>query len=361
MSQTVRNFYAGPCALPVPVKQRIQSECLDYRGLGLSIMEISHRAAPVIELMEETVAAFRRLSGLSDDYEILFLQGGGSLQFSMIPLNFSRTGDPVDYLETGIWAAKASAEARKLGRDVHVAAASGPDHRRFPLSWDVRPQARYLHLCSNNTIVGTQLHNVPDCPVPLVADFSSDILSRPYAYDRFDLIYAHAQKSFGAAGVTVVALRRSWLEQAADPSGLPTMLDYRTHSVGRSNYNTPPVFSIYVVRLVLDWIEREIGGLAAMGRINAEKARRLYAAIDESAFYRNAVDPASRSEMNVVFHLPSPVLQEAFLRDAAAAGLLGLEGHRAWGGCRASLYNAVTLEDVDVLTAFMAEFADRHR
>jgi phosphoserine aminotransferase len=267
----------------------------------------------------------------------------------------------VDSLETGIWAARASAEARKLGRDVHSAASSHPDHLRYPTHWTVRDHARYLHLCSNNTIVGTQLHDIPQVTVPLIGDFSSDILSRRFDLSRFALIYAHAQKSFGAAGVTIVALRRDLLDVMPPSAALPTMLDYRTHVQGRSNYNTPPVFSIYVVRLVLEWLENEIGGLAAMDRINRAKAERLYQAIDDSAFYRNDVESASRSMMNVVFHLPDADLERRFLTEAKERGLIGLEGHRNWGGCRASLYNAVTQEDVDVLSDFMDAFARQYR
>ncbi|MEO5364913.1 MAG: 3-phosphoserine/phosphohydroxythreonine transaminase [Magnetococcus sp. WYHC-3] len=357
---SVRNFYAGPCALPRQVKQRIQAELLDYHGLGLSIMEISHRAAPVVELIEQTARAFKRVAGLDDAYEVLFLQGGGSLQFSMIPLNFSHPGDPVDYVESGIWAARASAEARKLGRDVHVAASSAPEHQRYPGDWQVRGAARYVHLCTNNTIVGTQLHHVPDVPMPLVGDFSSDILGRQFDHNRFALLYAHAQKSFGASGVTIVALRRDWLSEVVPGAVLPTMLDYRTHVQARSNYNTPPVFSIYVVGKVLEWIEHDMGGLAGMDRLNRAKAQRLYRLIDASGFYHNPVELASRSLMNVIFRLPTVELERRFLDRADAHGLVGLAGHRQWGGCRASLYNGVSLEDVEVLAAFMEAFAHEH-
>lgn len=351
-----RNFYAGPCALPLPVLERIRDEMLDYNGTGMSVMEISHRAAPVVELIDDTTATLKRLMGLGDDYEILLLQGGGSLQFSMVPMNLSQPGDKVDYVESGIWAQRAIAEALHLKRDVHVAASSAPDHVHVPRAWRIRPDTRYVHICTNNTIVGTQIKDIPVLDVPLVGDLSSDILSRDIDHTRFAIIYAHAQKSFGAAGVTVAAVRRDLMEQT--PEGLPTLLDYRVHAKARSNYNTPPVFAIYVVRRVLDWLENVIGGVAAMERLNDAKAAMLYGTIDDSNFYSGPVEPLSRSPMNVVFRLPTPDLERRFVAAAEREGIVGLAGHRQWTGCRASLYNAVSLEDVRVLTDFMRTFAN---
>lgn len=356
--RAIRNFYPGPCALPLSVLERIRGELTDYRGVGMSIMEISHRAKPAVDLIDDTTATLKRLMGLDDDYEVLLLQGGASLQFAMIPLNLSRPGETVAYVDSGVWAEKAAAEAARLGRRVVIAGSSAPDHRHVPTAPAVPANARYLHLCTNNTVVGTQFHTLSETDAPIAADFSSEFLSRAMDYRRFGLIYAHAQKSFGAAGVTVVALRRALLERC--PDDLPTMLDYRVHVKAKSSYNTPPMFPIYVVRLVLDWLEHEIGGVAAMERINRAKAATLYDAIDGSDFYRCPVEPASRSMMNVIFRLPNADLERRFLDESERAGLIGLAGHRQWGGCRASLFNTVSLDDVTELTTFMRGFADRN-
>jgi len=353
----VRNFYPGPGALPESVLLRIRAELLDYRGLGMSVMELSHRSEPIIELIDATLAQIRRLLKLGDDYAVMLMQGGGTQQFAMVPLNLSPPGGKVDYVDTCYWTAKAIAEARMLGRDVHVAATSAPDHRHIPRDLAVRSDASYLHICTNNTVVGTQWHRFPRVDVPLVADMSSDILSREIDATAFACIYAHAQKTLGPAGVTVVALRRDLLARA--PAGLPTMLDYRPHAEHNSNFNTPPVFPIYVVKCVLDWLENEIGGVAAMEAINRGKAALLYAAIDRSSLFECKVAADSRSLMNVVFRLPSPELDARFVAQAAERGLVGLKGHRSAGGCRASLYNPVTFAAVEELVAFMGEF-ERH-
>ncbi len=355
----IRNFYAGPCALPLSVLRRIQDEMLDFRGTGMSVMEISHRAAPVVDLIEETTGGLKRLMGLGDEYEVLLLQGGSSLQFAMMPMNFSGPGEIVAYVDSGLWAKKAMEEARLLGRDVRVVASSAPDHRRIPADWETVSDARYLHLCTNNTIVGTQFSSAMIDALPrggpvIMADMSSDLLSRRIDHGKFGLIYAHTQKSFGAAGVTIVALRRDLLDRIRDP--MAAMLDYRTHVKARSNYNTPPVFAIYVVRLMLDWLEGEIGGIEAMERINRAKAARIYDLIDGSNFYHAPVEAGSRSMMNAVFYLPNPDLEKRFVAEAEQAGIVGLGGHRKWGGCRASLYNAVTLAEVEDLAGFMGEF-----
>jgi phosphoserine aminotransferase len=353
----VRNFYAGPGALPQPVLRRIQAELLDYRGLGMSVMELSHRSEAVLEMIDATLEQLRRLLRLGPDHEVLLLQGGASLQFVMLPMNLSPPGGKVDYVHSGYWTAKAIDEARRLGRDVAVAASSAPDHRHIPAELTLRPDASYLHLCTNNTVEGTQWHDIPEVAVPLVADMSSDILSRDIDATRFACLYAHAQKTLGPAGVTVAVLRRDMLERI--PPGLPAMLDYRTHLQHRSNFNTPPVFAIHVVHCVLDWLEHEVGGVAAMEALNRRKATLLYAALDGSGLFRCPVAADSRSAMNVVFHLPTPALEARFVAEAAASGLVGLAGHRSVGGCRASLYNAVTLEAVEDLVAFMHAFERR--
>ncbi|WP_167375037.1 3-phosphoserine/phosphohydroxythreonine transaminase [Prosthecochloris sp. GSB1] len=355
MTQYPSNFYAGPGKLPESVLLRIRDELTDYRGTGFSVMEISHRAQPVLDLIERTEEKLRALMGLPADDAVLFLQGGGSLQFLMVPMNLSAASDPVDYVDTGYWAAKAVDAARSLDRDVHVA---GRNHCAIPSRLDIRPDARYLHLCTNNTVAGTQWREFPLSPVPLVADMSSDILSRSIDHGRFALIYAHAQKTIGVAGVTVVILSRKTLETIRP--GLPPFFDYRTHVEARSNYHTPPVFAIYVVECMLDWIAGEIGGLPALETLNNHKAALLYETLDASRLFHCPVPSGSRSKMNVVFETVDPKIEPFFRREASAAGLLGLEGHRSRGGFRASIYNPVTLSDVEQLNGFIADFEKRY-
>lgn len=355
VAQYPSNFYAGPGKLPDSVLNRIRDELADYRGTGLSVMEISHRAQPVIDLIERTGEKLRSLMGLAGDDAVLFLQGGGSLQFLMVPMNLSAPAGRVDYVDTGYWATKAIDAARSLGRDVHVAAR---DHGAIPGELDIRPDARYLHLCTNNTVAGTQWRQIPSSPVPLVADMSSDILSRSIDHSRFGLIYAHAQKTIGVAGVTVVILPRTTLETMQQE--LPPFFDYRTHAEAASNYHTPPVFAIYVVECMLDWIEEEVGGLPALEMQNNRKAAMLYETLDASQLFRCPVPSGSRSRMNAVFEAVDQTVEPFFCREAETACLLGLEGHRSRGGFRASIYNAVTLEDVERLCGFIADFERRH-
>ncbi|MBM3163357.1 MAG: 3-phosphoserine/phosphohydroxythreonine transaminase [Chlorobi bacterium] len=355
MTRYVHNFYAGPGKLPGSVLERIRDELTDYRGTGLSVLEISHRASPVLELLERTEEKLRRLMGLAGDDAVLFLQGGGSLQFVMIPMNLSAPADAVDYADTGYWAAKALDAARSLGRDVHVA---GRDHGAIPSALDIRSDTRYLHICTNNTVVGTQWQVMPESPVPLVADMSSDILSRNVDTGRFALMYAHAQKTIGTAGVTVVVVPRKTQEMIQ--SNLPPFFDYRTHAAAGSNYHTPPVFAVYVVECMLDWLEQEVGGLQVMEALNRKKAALLYETLDASALFHCPVPSDSRSMMNVVFDAVDPERVPVFCQEAREAGLLGLEGHRSRGGFRASLYNAVGLEDVEVLSGFIADFDRRY-
>ncbi len=353
----VWNFYPGPGALPLPVLRRVRAELLDFRGLGMSVMELSHRSDAALNLIAETLERLRRLLDLDESFELLLLQGGASLQFAMVPLNLSPPGGKVDYVDTGYWTARAIAEARRLGRDVAIAASSGPEHRQLPAQLQVRADTCYLHLCSNNTIEGTQWQVIPRVQAPLVVDMSSDILSRRIDCRTISCLYAHAQKTLGPAGTTLVALRRDVVKHI--PEDMPTMLDYRPHIAQRSNYNTPPIFAIYVVGCVLDWLENEVGGLEAIEQINRRKAALLYQVIDESALFQCPVTAASRSLMNVVFRLAEPRLEAQFVRAAAERGLIGLAGHRSVGGCRASLYNPVSLEAVGELADFMRRFEQR--
>ncbi|MCS7080080.1 MAG: 3-phosphoserine/phosphohydroxythreonine transaminase [Chloracidobacterium sp.] len=354
------NFNAGPAVLPVPVLERIRDEMLSLPGVGMSVLEISHRSKTFENILTEAENRLRRLLKVPDTHHILFLQGGASLQFSMVPLNFLPKDGVADYIVTGSWSEKAVEEARKIGRVNIAATTKAESYARIPTQSELRldPRAAYVHFTSNNTIFGTQWRQEPEVgEVPLVCDASSDFLSRPLEVSKYALIYAGAQKNAGPAGVTIVIVRDDWL--ARIPEGLPTMLDYRTHVRHRSLYNTPPVFAIYVVGLVLEYLETR-GGLAAVAAANAEKAGRLYAAIDGSGFYRGTAECNSRSLMNVCFRLPNPDLEAVFLREAAANGFEGLAGHRSVGGIRASLYNALPMESVTALIDFMGDFARRH-
>ncbi len=358
----VLNFYAGPTALPQPVMERIQSELMNFQGTGMSVMEISHRAREIEFLLADTIERTRRVLGLTDEFEVLLLQGGGSLQFSMIPMNLSAPDDPVDYLDTGYWAQKAIREAQATGRDVAIIASSADKGYSYvppTASIQPRPDAKYLHLVTNNTVEGTQFHQMPQVAVPLVADMSSDLMSDSFESESYDFAYAHTQKNIGIAGLTLVIIRRSML--TGIPDNVPTILDYRTHSQYHSNYHTPPSFAIYVTWLMLGWLEDEIGGLAKMGEINHRKAETLYDYLDSTPFYCCPVQPSSRSRMNVVFTLPSPQLLGQFLAAAEDSGMVGLGGHRSVGGCRASLFNGVTLESVNRLVDFMHGFERQHQ
>ncbi|OYT72254.1 MAG: phosphoserine transaminase [Chloracidobacterium sp. CP2_5A] len=354
------NFNAGPGVLPVPVLERIREEMLSLPGVGMSVLEISHRSKAFESILTQAEDRLRRLLSVPDTHRILFLQGGASLQFSMIPLNFLPKDGVADYIVTGSWSEKAVEEARKVGR-VNIAATTKEEsYARIPKPAELQldPTAAYVHFTSNNTIFGTQWATEPEVgDAPLVCDASSDFLSRPLDVSKYALVYAGAQKNAGPAGVTLVILREDWL--ARIPDGLPTMLDYRTHVQNRSLYNTPPVFAIYAVGLTLEYLEAQ-GGLAAVAAANAEKASKLYAAIDSGGFYRGTAQRDSRSLMNVCFRLPNPGLETAFLREAAANGFEGLPGHRSVGGIRASLYNALPLESVAALVDFMRDFARCH-
>ncbi|HEX7034739.1 MAG TPA: 3-phosphoserine/phosphohydroxythreonine transaminase [Pseudomonadales bacterium] len=355
----VFNFSAGPAALPLEVLERARDELLDYRGTGMSVMEMSHRSKAYIEIAERAQADFRELMGVPDDYAVLFLQGGATLQFAMVPLNLLGERCRADYVNTGSWSTKAIKEAKRFC-EVNVAASSEssnfseiPD----PAHWSLSKDAAYLHICSNETIGGVQFHEFPDVSLPLVADMSSDILSRPVDVSRFALIYAGAQKNIGPAGLTVVIVRRDLLGRAKPDT--PSMLDYAVHAEADSMSNTPPTYAWYLAGLVFEWLKAQ-GGVEGIEAINRRKAGKLYAALDNSNFYRSPVNPAHRSLMNVAFTLADPKLDAAFLAGAEERGLTNLKGHRSVGGMRASLYNAVPEAAVDALVDYMQTFEREH-
>ena len=361
MTTRVYNFNAGPATLPLPVLQQVQADLLDFGGTGMSILETSHRGPVYDEIHQQAIADLRELFGGSDDHTILFMGGGAQTQFALIPMNLLPQGGHAAYLETGVWGEAAREEAAKIGdvRTLWSSASCGHDRVPGLDDYEVPPGAAYLHYTSNNSIMGTQYAAVPEAgEVPLVCDMSSDILSYPIDLKRFGLIYGGAQKNLGAAGVTLVVIRRDVLERCR--ADLPTMLSYPGMAATNSLQNTPPVFAIYIVGLVARRM-LEHGGMAAVAARNDEKAGVLYDAIDDSGgFYRGHAQPGSRSRMNVTFHLPSEALTALFVKEAAGEGLQGLKGHQALGGIRVSLYNAVTVEAVRALTGFMAAFCERH-
>jgi phosphoserine aminotransferase len=356
MGDRIYNFNAGPAALPLPVLEQAREEFLDYQGSGMSVTELSHRSPWFDAIINEAVERTKRLLGLDDRFKVLFIQGGASLQFCMIPMNLATEGKPVDYINSGSWSTKAIKEAEIQGKDVRVIASSEDrDFSYVPAEFDVHQDAAYLHFTSNNTIKGTQWHAYPDAgDVPLICDMSSDIMSHSLDAGPFGLIYAGAQKNLGPAGTALVIVREDMLERV--PAGLPMMLRYTTFAEKNSLYNTPSCFTIYVINLVLKWLEDTIGGLEEMERINTEKARILYDCIDRSDFYRGTAAKGSRSHMNVTFRLPNAELESRFVAEASKEGLGGLKGHRSVGGCRASMYNATGIEAVKALVEFMAEF-----
>jgi phosphoserine aminotransferase len=352
------NFCAGPASLPESVLEIARDEMLDWHGKGLSLMEMSHRGPEVVGVAHRAEQTLRDLLGISDDYAVLFLQGGASTQFSAVPLNLLGDKGAADYVNTGQWSKKAIAEAKRYC-DVNVAASSeDTNFSTIPPqdSWQLGADAAYLHYTPNETIGGVEYFWIPQVQVPLVADMSSTILSRPLNVDDFGVIYAGAQKNIGPAGLTLVIVRRDLLGRA--DAKCPAMLNWQTAADSDSMYNTPPTYALYLSGLVFDWLQRG-GGLEAMGAINQRKAEKLYAAIDGSDFYANPVELASRSLMNVPFTLADAALDKQFLQESEAAGLLNLKGHRSVGGMRASIYNAVSEAAVDALIAFMQDFEQR--
>jgi phosphoserine aminotransferase len=363
MTKRIFNFSAGPAVLPEPVLKKAQEAIWDAAGSGIGIMEHSHRGKVFDRVRDEAEQACRDLAGIPDNYRVLFLPGGASLQFSMVPMNLLPADRTADYLVTGVWSQKAVKEAKILGAKLHIAATGeGTNFDRIPAAAEIEYSERpaYVHLTTNNTIYGTQWRSEPSVPagVPLIADTSSDMYSRPIDVSRYGLIYAGAQKNLGPSGVVLLIIRDDLVE--AGPKSLPTMLQYRTHAAEKSLYNTPPTFGIYVMGEVFKWIQDQ-GGLAAMAQQNESKARLLYDFIDQSDFFRGTAQPDSRSLMNVCFRAPTEELESKFVAEATKRGLDGLKGHRNAGGMRASIYNACPRPAVEAVVAFMKEFERANR
>ncbi len=356
MGKRIYNFNAGPAALPLPVLEKIRDELLDFKGSGMSILEVSHRSKWFDDVIEEAIQRTKNLLDLGDDFHVVFVQGGASIQFCMVPMNFALAGKPVDYINTGTWSTKAIKEAEIQGKDVRVIASSkDKDFSYIPQDFKVGRDAAYLHFTSNNTIKGTQWKKFPDSgDIPLVCDMSSDIMSRSFDVRPFGLIYAGAQKNIGPSGTALVIIRKDMLDRV--PDELPSMLKYSTFVKDNSMFNTPACFSIYTINLVLKWIEEDIGGLGNLERINQEKAAIIYDYIDESDFYRGTAAMDSRSLMNVTFRLERKNLEDKIIAEATKQDIGGLKGHRSVGGCRASIYNATGIEAVKALVEFLKEF-----
>lgn len=356
----IYNFSAGPAALPAAVMERAKAEFLDVNGTRLSAMEMSHRSKAFVAIAEQAEADLRELLNVPSNYKVLFLQGGATLQFGMVPINLLREKQCADYFRTGHWSAKAVDDARRIC-DVNLAVdTSAGAYRSIPdaSEWQLDPNAAYVHYTPNETIHGVEFHDIPDVgEVPLVADMSSNILSRPVDVSKFGIIYAGAQKNIGPAGLTVVIVREDLMRGI--PPGLPSMLDYALHAKGNSMFNTPPTYPWYLAGLVFQWLKEE-GGVAAIEKVNIRKAGKLYQFIDGSDFYANPVAVENRSRMNVPFTLADDSLNAKFIEDADKAGLKNLEGHRAVGGMRASIYNAIPEAGVDALIDFMKSFEAKH-
>lgn len=351
------NFNAGPSAMPLEVLEEAQKEFLDYAGTGMSIIEMSHRSKEYDALHQETKALLRELMNIPDDYEVLFIQGGGSVQFMMTAANFAN-GKPVAYMNTGVWSKKAFAEAKRYGEAYEAASSADKNHSYIPQTFTIKPGTAYVHLTANNTIYGTEYPYFPDFGVPVICDMSSDILSRPVDVSKFDLIYAGAQKNLGPAGVVIVIAKKSFLATANED--LPTMLKYSTYAENDSLYNTAPVFAIYMVNKTLHWIKKQ-GGVKVLQQRNQEKAKIIYDAIDNSnGFYIGHAEKTYRSMMNITFNLADKDLEKEFVAEGKKQGFVGIGGHRLVGGCRASTYNAVTKEACEALAKYMKEFQKLH-
>ncbi|MFZ1326882.1 MAG: 3-phosphoserine/phosphohydroxythreonine transaminase [Candidatus Contendobacter sp.] len=352
------NFSAGPAMLPEAVLEQAKAEMLDWHGSGMSVMEMSHRGKEFVSIAEQAEADLRELLAIPANYKVLFLQGGASSQFAMVPMNLLHGKTKADYLNTGQWSKKAISEAKKFCQVNVVASSEAANFSTVPArdTWKCDPEAAYLHCTPNETIGGVEMHTIPDVSVPLAADLSSTLLSRPLDVSKFGVIYAGAQKNIGPAGLTIVIVREDLMGQTVPST--PAMLDYAAMAKEGSMYNTPPTYAWYIAGLVFQWLKAQ-GGLKAMGERNQAKAELLYKTIDESGFYKNPVDPAYRSWMNVPFILPDEALDKPFLAEAKSAGLLTLAGHRSVGGMRASIYNAMPLKGVTTLVDFMADFQKR--
>ncbi|MCK5695672.1 MAG: 3-phosphoserine/phosphohydroxythreonine transaminase [Desulfobacula sp.] len=355
------NFNAGPAALPIQVLEEIQSFFLNFDQSGMSITEISHRSSYFDNVINDAVQRAKRLLKLDDRFHVLFLQGGASLQFAMIPMNFLSKDDTADYINTGTWSTKAIKEAQIQKKNYTIVASSeDKDFSYIPKNIQFSKDAGYVHMTSNNTIKGTQFHEFPDTNgVPIICDMSSDIFSRPLDMEKFGLIYAGAQKNLGPSGTCIVIIRQDMLDMAKED--LPSMLKYSTYASKNSMYNTPSCFGIYTIDLVLKWIEEEMGGIEKMEEYNIKKADLLYDFIDSSSFYRTTAQKYSRSLMNVTFRLPGEDLEKQFVVEATENGFGGLKGHRSVGGCRASIYNAATMESIKALVQFMESFEKENK
>ena len=359
--QRIFNFNAGPAALPLQVLEEIQASFLNFNQSGMSITEVSHRSSYFDDVINDAVDRAKRLLKLDDRFHVLFIQGGASLQFAMIPMNFLSKNDTADYVNTGTWSTKAIKEAEILKKNYTVVASSEDKNFSYiPQNIEFSNDAKYVHLTSNNTIKGTQFHEFPDTNgIPIVCDMSSDIFSRSLDMEKFGLIYAGAQKNLGPSGTCMAIIRQDMLDMANET--LPSMLKYSTYSSKNSMYNTPPCFGVYKIDLVLKWIEQEMGGIEKMEEYNIKKAGLLYDFIDSSSFYRTTAAKDSKSLMNVTFRLPSEELEKQFVVKATENGLGGLKGHRSVGGCRASIYNATTMEGINTLIQFMETFEKENK
>ena len=351
----IYNFSAGPATLPLPVLQQVKEELLDFRGEGMSLMEMSHRSKTFENVLNEAASLISEIMGFDEQYQVLFMQGGATGQFAAVPLNLSVDGKTAEYVDSGSWASKAYKEAVQLGKPARVIASSKEsNYNHIPENISVSSDAAYLHICSNNTIFGTQYQTYPHTgEVPLIADMSSDFYCRRFDPKQFGVIYAGAQKNAGPAGVTIVIIRKDLLERS--PANIPTILNYKTNAEKNSMYNTPPTFAIYVVGLVMKWIKSQ-GGIDKVEAVNRKKAQMIYDVLDNSSFYKAHAAKNSRSLMNITWRLPNEELEKKFVAEAVANQMSGLKGHRSVGGIRASIYNAMPIEGVEALVAFMKEF-----
>ncbi len=354
----IYNFSAGPAALPLEVLQDAQKDLVDYKGCGMSVMEMSHRGKDYDAIHQEAIATFKELCGLNDDWAVLFIQGGASLQFAMIPMNFLGKDQTADYVNAGTWSSKAVKQAQMLGNVNIVANCQKDIPTRMPEADEFKwsEGAVYSHLCTNETISGAQLKVIPESGSPLIGDMSSDILSCERDYSRFSMFYAGAQKNLGPSGMAVVAIRKEFAEKGS--AAIPTMLQYRTYIDENSLYNTPPTWGIYIFGETMKWVKKM--GKENLFKLNAEKAQKLYDAIDASGFYRGTAKKEFRSNMNITWRLPTEELEAQFIKEAAAAGMKSLKGHRSVGGIRASIYNAFPMEGIDCLVSFMKDFEKRN-
>ena len=356
----IYNFNAGPAALPLEVLEEIQESFLNFKSSGMSITEVSHRSPWFDDVINDAVERTKRLLNLDDQFHVLFLQGGASMQFCMIPMNFLSQGKSADFVDTGTWSTKAIQEAQIQGKSIKVVASSADKNYSYiPKDIAFSSDAAFVHITSNNTIKGTQWAAFPDTNgVPLIADMSSDIMSRKFDAEKFGIIYAGAQKNIGPAGTCMVIIRDDFLNMV--PDALPSMMKYTTYATKNSMYNTPPCFTIYTIQLVLKWLEEKIGGLDKMESLNREKGRIIYGFLDSSGFYKATAQADSRSLMNVTFRLPDEDLEQRFVKEALENDLGGLKGHRSVGGCRASIYNATSLKAVETLVDFMKNFESKN-